>query len=67
MFRPEAGPQPPAGSYLQTRANEEPGSTWSARSEARTNDVDAGDEWRRIDQEPWAEARLLKRRMGTQQ
>ena len=27
--------------------------------EARTNDVDAGDEWRRIDQEPWCMLSLL--------
>ena|ERR1700722_13259260 len=31
---------------MQKRANEQPGSRWSARSEARTNDLDAGSDWR---------------------
>jgi hypothetical protein len=41
---------PASADLLSGRACEAPGSGWSARSGARTNDLDAGVEWRRLGQ-----------------
>lgn len=38
----------PGGLLVAGRAGPESGSRWSARSEARTNDLDAGEDWRML-------------------
>jgi hypothetical protein len=37
-----------AGCSIAVSAGDEARSRWSARSEARTNDLDVGEEWRRL-------------------